>query len=159
MGVRAQTTHMKKVMKMTIYECVTNTTWAALRHTGHVLRGCKTMIVSPGGSVVDNPPAMCRTQVWSLGQEDLLEKEIATHSSILAWEILWTEGLGGLQSMGSQSWTQFRDQTTKRMITGESGHPGRSSPERCHFVKHVLMGRKRTGKDLLEERAGANCKF
>ena len=100
MGVRAQTTHMKKVMKMTIYECVTNTTWAALRHTGHVLRGCKTMIVSPGGSVVDNPPAMCRTQVWSLGQEDLLEKEIATHSSILAWEILWTEGLGGLQSMG-----------------------------------------------------------
>ena len=40
--------------------------------------------------------------VQSLGQEDLLEKEMATHSSILAWEIPWTEEPGGLQSMGSQ---------------------------------------------------------
>ena len=38
--------------------------------------------------------------VRSLGQEDLLEEEMANHSSILAWEILWTEELGGLQSMG-----------------------------------------------------------
>ena len=41
------------------------------------------------------------TQVRSLGQEDLLEKEMAAHSSILAWEIPWTEESGGLQSMGS----------------------------------------------------------
>ena len=41
------------------------------------------------------------TQVGSLGQEDLLEKEMATHCSILAWEIPWTEEPGGLQSMGS----------------------------------------------------------
>ena len=41
-------------------------------------------------------------QVRSLGQEDPPEKEIATHSSILAWEIPWTEKPGGLQSMGSQ---------------------------------------------------------
>ena len=40
--------------------------------------------------------------VPSLGQEDSLEKELATHSSILAWEIPWTEKPGGLQSMGSQ---------------------------------------------------------
>ena len=40
-------------------------------------------------------------QVLSLGQEDPLEKDMATHSSILAWEILWTEESGGLQSMGS----------------------------------------------------------
>ena len=40
--------------------------------------------------------------VQSLGQEDVLEKEIATHSSILAWKILWTEKPGRLQSMGSQ---------------------------------------------------------
>ena len=40
--------------------------------------------------------------VQSLGQEDPLEKEMATHSSILAWEITWTEEPGGLQSMGSQ---------------------------------------------------------
>jgi len=50
------------------------------------------------------------TQVWSLGWEDLLEKEMATHSSILAWEIPWTEETGGLQSLGSQkSWTWLSD--------------------------------------------------
>ena len=48
--------------------------------------------------------------VQSLGQEDPLEKEMATHSSILAWEILWTEEPGGLQSMGSQkNQTGLRD--------------------------------------------------
>ena len=47
-------------------------------------------------------PAMQETCVWSLGQEDLLEKEMATHSSILAWRIPWTEEPGGLQSTGSQ---------------------------------------------------------
>ena len=41
-------------------------------------------------------------QVHSLGREDPLEKEMATHSSFLAWEMLWTEEPGGLQSMGSQ---------------------------------------------------------
>ena len=40
--------------------------------------------------------------VQSLGQEDLLEEEMATHSSVIAWRIPWTEGPGGLQSMGSQ---------------------------------------------------------
>ena len=44
-------------------------------------------------------PAMQETRVRSLDQEDLLEKEMATHSSILAWKILWTEEFGGLQSM------------------------------------------------------------
>ena len=47
-------------------------------------------------------PAMRETQVRSLGQEDPLEKEMATHSSILAWEIPWTQESGGLQSTGSQ---------------------------------------------------------
>ena len=45
---------------------------------------------------------MQETWVWSLDQEDALEKEMATHSSILAWRILWTEEPGGLESMGSQ---------------------------------------------------------
>ena len=53
------------------------------------------------GSVVKNPSAMQETWVPSLGQEDPLEKEMATLSSILAWEIPWTEKPGGLQSMGS----------------------------------------------------------
>ena len=52
--------------------------------------------------MVKNPPAMQEIWVSSLGQEDLLEKRMATHSSILAWEIPWTVEPGGLQSMGSQ---------------------------------------------------------
>ena len=51
---------------------------------------------------VKNPPAVLETQVQSLGWEDALEKGMATHSSILAWSIPWTEESGGLQSMGSQ---------------------------------------------------------
>ena len=51
---------------------------------------------------VKNLPAMQETQVQSLDWEDPLEKGMATHSSILAWRIPWTEELGGLQSMGSQ---------------------------------------------------------
>ena len=46
-------------------------------------------------------PAMWETRVQSLGQEDLLEKEMATHSRILAWKIPWTEEPGGPKSMGS----------------------------------------------------------
>ena len=52
--------------------------------------------------MVKNLPAMQETLVRSLGWEDSLEKEIATHSSILAWRIPWTEEPGGLQSIGSQ---------------------------------------------------------
>ena len=52
---------------------------------------------------------MQETQVQSLGREDPLEEEMATHSSILAWEISWTEKPGRLQSMGLQSQTQLSD--------------------------------------------------
>ena len=51
---------------------------------------------------VKSLPAMQETWVRSLGLEDPLEKEMAAHSSILAWKIPWTEGPGGLLSMGSQ---------------------------------------------------------
>ena len=51
---------------------------------------------------VKNLPVMQETQVQFLGWENPLEKEMATHSSILAWRILWTEEPSGLQSMGSQ---------------------------------------------------------
>ena len=50
--------------------------------------------------MVKNLPAMQETRVQSLGQEDPLEKEMATHYSILAWRIPWTEKHGGLQSVG-----------------------------------------------------------
>ena len=52
---------------------------------------------------------MWETQVHSLGREDLLEKEMATRSSILAWKIPWTEEPGRLQSVGSQSWTRLTE--------------------------------------------------
>ena len=52
--------------------------------------------------MVKNLLAMQETQVHSLGWEDVLEKEMAIHSSILAWRIPWTEEPGGLQSMGTQ---------------------------------------------------------
>ena len=54
-------------------------------------------MVFPGGSAVKNPPATQETQVQSLGREDPLEREMATHSSILTWRVSWTE-----ESMGSQ---------------------------------------------------------
>ena len=62
--------------------------------------------LGPGASLVaqmvKNLPAMQETQVKSLGQKDPLEKGVATHSSIVAWRIPWTEEPGGLRSMGSQ---------------------------------------------------------
>ena len=70
----------------------------------------------PGGSVVKNLPAnagdagLIPGSGRSLGQEDPLEELMTTHSSILAWEIPWTEELGGLQSMGLQkSWSLLND--------------------------------------------------
>ena len=58
---------------------------------------------------VKNLPAMQETQFRSLGQEDPLEEEMATHSSILAWGIPWTEDPGGLQFWGHKEWdTTYR---------------------------------------------------
>ena len=56
----------------------------------------------PDSSVVKNLPAMQRMQALSLGQEDTVEEEMATQSTILVWEIPWTEEPGGLQSIGLQ---------------------------------------------------------
>ena len=61
--------------------------------------------------MVKRLPTMQQTRIQSLGREDSLEKEMETHSSILAWKIPWTEKPGGLQSMGSQSQTRLSDFT------------------------------------------------
>ena len=61
-----------------------------------------------------NMPAVQQTWVQSLGQEDPLEKGMATHSSIIAWRIPWTEEPGGLQSIGSQRVRQ--DKATNRLM-------------------------------------------
>ena len=70
----------------------------------------------PDGSVAKNLPAMQETRVQSLGQEDPLEEEMATHSSILTWRMLGTEELGGLQSMVPQS--VGHDWATEHASTG-----------------------------------------
>ena len=66
------------------------------------LGGSKSLGDLPDGSVVKNLSVIQDTWVQSLGREDPLEKEIATHSSTLAWKVSWMEELGRLQSMGSQ---------------------------------------------------------
>ena len=63
----------------------------------------------PGCSAVNNLPALQEMQVWSLGQEEPLEKDMVTHSRILAWEIPWTEEPCRLQFVGLQSRTQLKD--------------------------------------------------
>jgi len=87
--------------------------FCAGRTLGHLLLICgilgtKTSLVV---QMVKNLPAVQEARVPSLSQEDPLEEETATHSSILAWEIPWTEELGGLQSMGWQTaghdWESF----------------------------------------------------
>ena len=55
---------------------------------------------------------MQESRLQSLGGKDPLEEGMATHSSVLAWRILWTEEPGGLQSIGSQSWTQLKQLST-----------------------------------------------
>ena len=67
-----------------------------------------------------------KQEMWvrSLGQEDPLEKEMATHFSILAWEIPWTEEPGGLQSMGSQRQTQLSTVQYSKKQTHTHTHIG-----------------------------------
>ena len=71
-----------------------------------------TVLGFPGGTSGKEPACQCRRHeswVWSLSRGDPLEKGMATHSSILAWRIPWTEEPDGLQAMGSQSRTQLSD--------------------------------------------------
>ena len=75
-------------------------------HPNTFLEGTCFQLVFPGGASGKEPACQLQeTQVRSLGQEDPLETVMAPHSSILAWRISWTEESGGLQPMGSWSWT------------------------------------------------------
>ena len=104
-----------------------------------------------GGLVVKSPPAMQEMQIWSLAEENPLEKEMATHPSILAWEILWPEEPGMLQSRESQNcWTccccccccvtsvvsnsagPHRRQPTRLPHPWDS--PGKNTGVGCHFL-------------------------
>ena len=92
----------------------------------------------PGDSVVKNPPAMQEMWVQCLGQKDSLEKVVATHVSILAWRIPWTEEPGGLQFIVSQK-SQTQLNNTNNVIL----HKHRKAISmgylvRVHSVKWVL---------------------
>ena len=76
---------------------------------------------------VERLPAIQETWVPSLGQEDPLEKEMATHSSTLAWKIPWTEKPGRLQSMGSQSRTRLSDFTSLHFFRMKGNYANRQS--------------------------------
>ena len=84
-------------------------------------------------------PAVLETWVRSLGQEDPLEKDMATHSSTLAWKILWTEKPSRLQSMGLQSRTRLSDFTftllsqpeAKRKTSGGFGRDKEDILKKC----------------------------
>ena len=68
------------------------------------------MTASLVAQTVKRLSTMQKTWVQSMGWEDRLEKEMAIHSSNIAWKISWTEESGRLQSMGLQSWTQLNDE-------------------------------------------------
>ena len=71
--------------------------------------------------MVKNPPAMQEIQVLSLGLENSLEKEMATHSSILAWRLPQTEDPGGLQSLGSQESDMIEQHPSPRGLHAVAG--------------------------------------
>ena len=66
--------------------------------------------------MVKNPPAVQETQVQSLGWEDPLEEDMATHTRILAWRVSWTEEPAGLQSIGRKSRTQLKRLSTRVLM-------------------------------------------
>ena len=106
----------------------------------------KEVRAAPGGGgagsymvvqTVKNQPAMQETKVWSLGQEDPLEKEMATHSSVLAWRIPWTEELGCLQSMGLHR--VRHDWLTKKTTHTHTGDAPRKNKEVTGMVRFWIM--------------------
>ena len=106
---------------------------------------CMSHLGFPGGSLAKNRPAKQETWVRSLGQEDPLEKETATHSSIVAWEVPWADRPDRLFSMGLQR--VGRDLATKTannmshlllLKTGHFRYHIRSSGDTCLFLAPEL---------------------
>ena len=110
-----------------------------------------TVLGFPSGSAVKNLPTMQEMEVWSLGQEDPLEKEMAAHFSILAWEIPWTEKPGGLQSVGLQR--------VKHNFMNE--HKAHTHHMCIYTHKYILWRRKwqPTSVFLPEQRVKHDCMY
>ena len=97
------------------------------------------MSLEPSGSVIKKPPPMEEMQeMWvrSLGGEDPLQEEMATHSSILAWKFPWTEEPGGLLPMGSQRVRHGRASTYPKRSSLEVGEKGGLESQALETVAH-----------------------
>ena len=91
--------------------------------------------------MVKRLPTMQKTRVQSLGQEDLLEKEMATHSSILAWKIPWTEEPGRAAVYGvTKSWTQLRDFTHSKQPWRRTGPLNSRCRHICLYILTLFLG-------------------
>ena len=88
--------------------------------------------------MVENLPAMQETQVGSLGLEDVVEKEMAIHSSILGWKIPWTEESGGLQSRGSHMGSDMGSDMTEQLTL--SGRYSYDPLLQMRKLRHRLNG-------------------
>ena len=124
------TSHCPKSLGLLDIYCVPGHVLDILKNTKQVNRPwfpwhLHYLLGFPSGSVVKNSPAMQEPQeMWvsSLGQEDPLEESMATHSSILAWRIPWTEEPGRLRSRGSQSRTWLKQPSTHTFYCPLSVH-------------------------------------
>ena len=103
-------------------------------------------LASPVAQIVKKLFAMKKTQDWSLGCEDPLEEEMATHSSILAWRPPWTEEPGGLKSMGSQR--VGHDWATNTKITYRTQMNSMVQSILSEFLTFSLTKRNKCQKDL-----------
>ena len=103
----------------------------------------------PGGSVIKNLPAIQEPWVRSLGWEDLLEEKMATHSSILAWKIPWTEKPGGLQSTGCKE-----SGTTEHTYTHTRVHARTHTHTRTQEEWHSIESKAADVGDILFQATG-----
>ena len=110
----------------------TNSRQPLLIDQGQLQRGNLFSITSPSGSVVKIPPAKREMWVQSLGQEDPLETEMATHCNILAWEIPWIEEPCRLQYIGQQSVRHDLATKPQQAVQGENQFP---NPKCCSLAK------------------------
>ena len=96
----------------------------------------------PGGSVVKNVPAVLETQVRSLDQEDPLEEDMATHSSVLAWRIPWTEEPCGLHAVHGvpKRWIRLSDSTATVTGIGQKAKWCRQGFENEFFFLFTYKG-------------------
>ena len=101
-------------------------------------KGCaRELLGFPGGSVVKDLPASQEMQVQSRGRDDPMEEEMATHSTVLAWRISWTEEPGHVDRGPEGQKKSDKTEVTKQQTTGN--HPGSKFQIRMPVLQFVLL--------------------